>query len=143
MSDDLNSSILDCLIPGDDSGWPAAGQHGLAGRFLQLLEMLSDEGLRQLAIVTKNLPKDFCTLSRESQTAYLSTVEKEQPAAFQAVLKAAYSAYYTDQTVRQIIETKSGYEARPPQPQGYELQGFDETLLEPVRAKGPIWRKVP
>ena len=90
MSDDLNSSILDCLIPGDDSGWPAAGQHGLTLRFLQLLEMLSNEGLQQLATVTENLPKNFYTLSRVSQTAYLSTVEKEQPAAFQAVLKAAY-----------------------------------------------------
>lgn len=143
MSDDLNSSILDCLIPGDDSGWPAAGQHGLTLRFLQLLEMLSNEGLQQLATVTENLPKNFYTLSRDSQTVYLSTVEKEQPAAFQAVLKAAYSAYYTDQTVRQILETKTGYEARPPQPHGYELQSFDEELLEPVRAKGPIWREVP
>jgi hypothetical protein len=112
-------------------------------RFLQLLEMLSNEGLQQLATVTENLPKNFYTLSRVSQTAYLSTVEKEQPAAFQAVLKAAYSAYYTDQAVRQILETKTGYEARPPQPYGYELQSFDEELLEPVRAKGPIWREVP
>jgi hypothetical protein len=143
MSDDLNSSILDCLIPGNDSGWPAAGQHGLTLRFLQLLEMLSNEGLQQLATVTENLPKNFYTLSRDSQTTYLSTVEKEQPAAFQAVLKAAYSAYYTDQTVRQILETETGYEARPPQPHGYELQSFDEELLEPVREKGPMWREVP
>jgi hypothetical protein len=36
-----------------------------------------------------------------------------------------------------------GMEARPPFPKGHELEQGDWSLLEPVRARGRIWRRVP
>jgi hypothetical protein len=41
MSSDVVIAVLDCLVPGDTDGWPAAGQHGLAPKMLELLETLS------------------------------------------------------------------------------------------------------
>jgi hypothetical protein len=143
MSDNLNRCILDQLIPGDENGWPAAGQLDLYESFILLLERLSDHGLIHLNTVTDNLPTDFCLLSNLEQTQHLTAVEKDYPEAFQMLIKAAYSAYYTDVRVRLILERKTGYEARPPQPLGYDLPVFDETLLDPVRERGPIWRRVP
>lgn len=142
MSDETVKAMLDCLIPGDASGWPAAGQHGLTGRFRDLLESLFEEAESYLATVLAGLPDDFPALSADRQTACLTDLERDQPAAFEAVLKACYAAYYTDPKIRQILEKKTGYEARPPQPEGYQLPPFDESLLEPVRTRGPIWRKV-
>lgn len=142
MSDETVKAMLDCLIPGDASGWPPAGQHGLTGRFQELLASLFEEADSYLATVLAGLPDDFTALSADRQTACLAALESDQPDAFEAVLKACYAAYYTDPQIRQILEEKTGYEARPPQPEGYELPPFDESLLEPVRARGPIWRKV-
>ena len=143
MPDETLVAVLDCLIPGDATGWPAAGQHGLAPRFHELLEVLSTDGPEQLKTVLSHLPEDFLTLSTDQQTTSLQTVEASAPDAFETVLKACYSAYYTDPGIRRILEDKTGYEARPPQPLGYQMDPFDESLLEPVRARGPIWRKVP
>jgi len=57
-----------------------------------------------------------------------------------------YTAYYTDPRVLAQIHAATGYNAVPPQPQGYALEpfgAFDESLLEPVREMQPIWRRVP
>ncbi len=73
----------------------------------------------------------------------LREIEITRPGAFEQVVKAAYSAYYTDPAVRDVIARLTGYENRPPQPLGYQLPEFDESLLERVRSRGPIWRPVP
>ena len=143
MSSDVVIAVLDCLVPGDTDGWPAAGEHGLAPKMLELLETLSVDGREQLAIFLSQLPESFPTLSTEEQIEILKTIELSNPDSFETILKACYSAYYTDPEIRRILELKTGYEARPPQPLGYDMLPFDESLLEPVRARGPIWRKVP
>ena len=142
MSSDVVIAVLDCLVPGDTDGWPAAGQHGLAPKMLELLETLSVYGHQQLAIFLSQLPENFPALSTEKQIEILKTIELSNPDSFETILKACYSAYYTDPEIRRILELKTGYEARPPQPLGYDMLPFDESLLEPVRARGPIWRKV-
>ncbi len=143
MSNDVIIAVLDCLIPGDTYDWPPAGQHGLAPKMLELLETLSVDGREQLAIFLSQLPTNFPALSKDEQINSLKIMEVANPDAFETILKACYSAYYTDPEIRRILEQKTGYEARPPQPLGYEMLPFDESLLEPVRARGQIWRKVP
>jgi hypothetical protein len=36
-----------------------------------------------------------------------------------------------------------GMEARAPFPKGFEVPAGDYDLLDPVRARGPIWRDAP
>lgn len=144
VSGETVSALLNCLIPGEPkTGWPAAGQMGLGTRFIELMRLLHRDGDQLLESLFNALPKDFSEATAESQVACIVDFEKKCPAIFEATLKACYSAYYTHPEVRAIIEAKTGYEARPPQPQGYPLEPFDESLLEPVRARGPIWRQVP
>ncbi|MFZ8974592.1 MAG: hypothetical protein ACO2ZD_10910 [Pseudomonadales bacterium] len=143
-SDETVCALLDCLIPGEaSSGWPAAGQMGLGNRFIELMRLLHRDGDQLLQSLFNVLPDDFADATAETQVACLAAIEKTCPTIFDATLKACYSAYYTNPEVREIIEAKTGYEARPPQPQGYPLEPFDESLLDPVRARGPIWRPVP
>jgi len=48
------------------------------------------------------------------------------------------TCYYQDPRVLEAI----GVEARPPAPQGYQVIAGDLRLLEPVRRRGEIWRRV-
>ena len=71
MSSDVVIAVLDCLVPGDTDGWPAAGEHGLAPKMLELLETLSVYGRQQLAIFLSQLPENFPALSTEEQIEIL------------------------------------------------------------------------
>ena len=104
MSSDVVIAVLDCLVPGDTDGWPAAGQHGLAPKMLELLETLSVDGHQQLAIFLSQLPENFPALSTEEQIEILKTIELSNPDSFETILKACYSAYYTDPEIRRILE---------------------------------------
>ena len=47
--------------------------------------------------------------------------------------------YYRDDRVLRSLNL----ELRPPFPKGYELEQGDWSLLDPVKARPPMWRKVP
>jgi len=72
--------------------------------------------------------------------AALARFESEDPENFERLLTAAYNAHYTDPGIRDVIARLTGYENRPPQPLGYALEPFDESLLENVKAMKPFWR---
>ena len=90
MSKETIIAMLDCLIPGDATGWPAAGQHGLSNRFLKLLDSLFEQADKYLEIMLAELPDNFSALSTKQQTACLSSIESTQPDAFEAVHGESY-----------------------------------------------------
>lgn len=134
-------ALLDTLLPGDGTDWPAAGAHGLAGRTFALANNMPD-GADALATVLNALPKGFPDLAQQRREEQLREIEAQDIARFDAVVTAAYNAYYTDPAIRGIIERLTGYPNRPPQPEGYALDPFDESLLDAVKARGPTWRPV-
>lgn len=46
------------------------------------------------------------------------------------------TAYYSHPAVIQAF----GWPLAPPQPEGYTLEPFDESLLAPVKRRKPFWR---
>lgn len=86
------------------------------------------------------LPAGFVDLGTAAQTAALEAVEAARPAPFHELVRFAYVAYYRDGRVLARIERATGYPSRPPQPLGYELEPFDESLLDVVKARGPQYR---
>lgn len=126
------AAVLDTLLPGD-ADWPAAGS--LDGLAAQVAAKAPDGAL--LAA----LPAGFATLPAEAREATLREVEQAHPAAFERLVAAAYLAYYTHGAVRMVLERVTGYEARPPQPLGYDLPPFDESLLDTQRRRAPFWRE--
>lgn len=139
---DLFPVLLDTLLPGDSGDWPAAGTHGLAERSRKLAAEMPG-GTEAMETILKSLPEDFSDTAAAQRELQLREIEAAQPDAFGKLVTAAYNAYYTDPAIRDIIERLTGYENRPPQPQGYALPPFDESLLDQVKARGPIWRPVP
>jgi hypothetical protein len=135
------TALLDTLLPGDGADWPAAGAHGLAARTTALASGVPN-GAEALAAVLAALPTAFDTFAQPQREDVLRRIEAEESARFVAVITATYNAYYTDPAIRDIIERMTGYPNRPPQPEGYDLDPFDESLLDAVKARGPIWRSV-
>jgi hypothetical protein len=119
------AALLDTLLPGD-ADWPAAGR----------LDGIEDEVAAEAAPVLAALPAGFAA----GDEAALRAIEAAQPAAFERLVAAVYLAYYTHPAVRAVLERVTGYEARPPQPLGYELPPFDERLLDTQRKRAPFWR---
>ncbi len=139
MTDRL-TIVLDRLLPGDaERGWPAAGSLGLAATARRLAEDRDDTGALEATLAV--LPEDFDTAPDAAQTAALAALEAAEPDAFARLLLYAYGAYYTDARVRAVVEARTGYPARPPQPEGYDLPPFDDSLLETVRQRAPFWRR--
>jgi hypothetical protein len=130
MTDDPLAAILDTLLPGSPEGWPSAG-------------MLADKLREELdaAPIIAALPADLAMRDAEAREAALRVIEAAHKQDFDRLVNAAYLAYYTDPGVRQVIERLTGYEARPPQPLGYELEPFDERLLENQKKRAPFCRR--
>ena len=60
-------------------------------------------------------------------------------AAAATLTRVVLQCYYRDDRVVRSL----GLELRPPFPRGYELEQGDWSLLDPVRARPPMWRRVP
>ena len=134
------NAALDTLLPGDER-WPGAGGLGLVDRVMELAGLdPSHPGMVGEAL--SELPPDLHCQDLSARTARMEGLEKEHPALFGVLQLLGYNAYYTDTRVLGVVESRTGYEARPPQPLGYFLEPFDESLLEKVRARAPFWRRV-
>jgi len=80
----------------------------------------------------------FVDLEPAAQTSVLETVEERWPAFFTALVEHTYRGYYILAAVKRAI----GFEARPPQPLGYQLEPFDPALLDRQRQRAPFWRPI-
>ena len=121
------AAVLATLLPGD-APWPSGAVVADA--------VAADLAPGDWAALSASLPGGFTA----GDEAALRAVEQQHPAAFERMVTAAYLAYYTEPSVRAVLEQVTGYEARPPQPLGYQLEPFDETLLERQRLRAPFWR---
>jgi hypothetical protein len=55
------------------------------------------------------------------------------------LMRVILQCYYRDDRVLRSL----GLELRPPYPKGYGLEQGDWSLLDPVKARPPIWRRTP
>jgi hypothetical protein len=60
-------------------------------------------------------------------------------AAAATLIRVVLQCYYRDDRVVHSL----GLELRPPFPKGYTLEQGDWSLLDPVKARPPMWRQVP
>ena len=139
---DLISAAFDRIIPAQDK-FPGAGDLGGAQFVEQVaaknitLRRAFGEGLAQLEIAASHRDGEgFVGLSPEAQVETLKAVEAAHPAFFREFVRQCYNFYYTNPEVFDLI----GYTM--PDPQDYQPLPFDESLLEPVRQRGQMWRPV-
>lgn len=116
-------------MPGGDDPAIVATLQSAAGRDAPALKRI----LQTVLTATGGVPT-----SRE-QTSFaerVSVMRGEAPEDFAVVEAVIARAYYRDPRVLAAL----GVPPRPPFPMGYAIEETDWSLLDPVRARGNIWR---
>ena len=134
----LISAILDRLIPANDD-LPSAGRMGLEGEVLRLArnqQQFHERFTNALGTFCSTNP-NFTTSPAELQDEMLRSFETVHPDAFRTFLDISYIVYYKDSRVHKRL----GWENRPPQPEGYPMAPWDESVLKNIRKRKPFWRK--
>jgi hypothetical protein len=142
----LLRAVLDEIIPpSDDGSFPGAGELGVGKRIEEVLAQqpevghLIERGLASIGrLAESRSPSGFVGLAGPERAALLREVEAAEPAFFGALLMQTYFGYYTDRRITDRLGVRN-----PPQPDGYDLEPGDLSLLDPVRARPKLWRDVP
>lgn len=134
----LLTAVLNRIVPAH-AEMPAAGDLGVANFVANIAAAATHhrrillDGLAQIEIAAQSRGGNFAALPPPAQTATLQAVAAAQPAFFQELVTQTYRGYYTNATVFDQLKY------RPPNRADYHPRPFDESLLEPVRQRGPIW----
>jgi hypothetical protein len=126
---------------------PASAEHGVPGAdddriFADIVASLDREAaaVRQaLALLDQLAGGALHTLPVERQRSVLQDFRKQQPASTTALIATTVRCYYRDDRVMRSL----GMEPRPPFPEGFDVPQGDWSILEPVRARGRIYREAP
>lgn len=132
--DPFLGAVLTSLLPGDGT-WPSAASTGLPAWFSDRagrMPALADA----IAWLRSSLPANFASRAPAEREADLRTCETRDPHRFSIVTTEAFNGYYIDPAVLAVVEKKTGFPARPPQPMGHRLQAFDLSIID--GRKGPV-----
>ncbi|MGD9883404.1 MAG: hypothetical protein AB7F22_29520 [Reyranella sp.] len=125
---------------------PASAAYGVPGAddekiFADILASLGRDrddirtALGRLAALSRG---SFADLLPGRRTEVASALRSEGGSALAALVRVVLLCYYRDDRVMQSL----GQEPRPPFPKGHVVEQGDWSLLDPVRARPPIWRRV-
>jgi hypothetical protein len=134
----LLDSILDRLIPAVDE-LPSAGQMNLSDEIVRL----SGQQARFSALFTNSMNSFgsqnplFNSLAPEQQDDAIRAFEADSAELFDVLLSISYIVYYKDSRVHDRI----GWSGKSPQPDGNEMEPWDESVLENMRKREPFWRR--
>ena len=139
------ASVLDRIIPPSGDGrLPGAGEIGLAGAIEEALRetpgRLAEvaEGLAALdGLARSRGSEDFSALPDPARLEALGELEAARPEFLPGLVFHTYVGYYQDPRVVEAL----GLEARPPHPDGYEMEPGDLTLLDDVRRRTKLYRE--
>ena len=132
-------AIMDRMIPAIED-LPSAGQMGLTAEIIRLAakqKRFEDLFNSATEAFESNSPY-FLTSSTSVQDENLKSFESNNPDLFNTIRTIVYIVYYKDPRVH----TRIDWNGRAPQPQGYEMDPWDESVLVNARKRQPFWRKV-
>lgn len=125
------------MIPASDAhGMPGADDPGILAEMIHSLNRDAPALRRLLLAVDQAAGGALCALGPADQAALLARFRRERPEAFGVAEQVVARAYYRDDRVLRAI----GMDPRPPFPGGYTVEAGDLSLLDPVRARGRIYR---
>src|SRR6516164_3588073 len=135
--DDLRAIAAEIIPASAEFEVPGADDPAIQADILATLGRdggLVREALDQLARLAGAPLASFDRAQREAVALELRGKGGEAVATLTRVVLQCY--YRDDRVVRSL-----GLEPRPPYPKGHELEQGDWSLLDPVRARPPMWRR--
>ena len=121
---------LEFDVPGADDSAIQADIVATLGRDAGLVR----EALDQLARLAG---RPLASLDPARREAVAMELRATGGAAVAALTRVVLQCYYRDDRVVRAL----GLEPRPPYPKGHVLEDGDWSLLDPVRARPPMWRR--
>ena len=133
--------VAGILIPASDEyGIPGANDETIFARILVLAAERAESiksGVETLnARANERHGGDFLDLNDAQRTALLR--DEASSTLLQQMIHCTATTYYQDGRVLESIDLKS----TPPFPGGHEIEQGDWTLLDPVKARAPFYRRV-
>jgi len=138
----LLSTVIDVIIPASN-GSPSASDTDVATHVESSLSTSSatrnllTSGLQAIEVTSgRAYRKSLADLTYEQRESLLSKIESALPEFFNVLIQQTYSGYYTNSNV---LRSK-GIHVGAPQPEGFQMEPFQESLLERVRSSGTKYR---
>lgn len=128
------------MIPASaEYGVPGADDNSIFADIVASLDRESGPVRQALARLDQLCGHPFVEAATDRQCRVLDQFRKDNPALTAALIAATVRCYYRDDRVMRSL----GMEPRPPFPKGFDVAQGDWSLLDPVRARGKVYRKAP
>jgi hypothetical protein len=126
------------IPPSATYGVPGADDDNIFNDILGNLERDRDDICRALADLATLGGGAFADLGVDRRAEVAETFRKTGGAPLAALVRVVLLCYYRDDRVMRSL----GQEPRPPFPKGHVVEQGDWSLLDPVRARPPMYRRV-
>ncbi|WP_193176948.1 hypothetical protein [Oricola nitratireducens] len=125
------------MIPASaEYGVPGADDPRILADILQSIDRDREALGKALRAIDGSADRRLANLPEPEQARRLAAFRVASPDLAAVIESVTARCYYRDDRVMASI----GMEVRPPFPHGYEVEQGDWSLLEPVRARGRIYR---
>ena len=137
------AALLDLIIPPSGDGrMPGAAEYDIWGYIhdaaATLAPVIRDELARLDAQARAQQGESFAALDESARQILVGQMRAADPDFLARLAEQTIACYYQQDRVMIAI----GMEARPPFPVGYQVEAGDLSLLDPVRARGRVYRQV-
>jgi hypothetical protein len=128
------------MIPASaEYGVPGADDDTIFADIVASLDRETDPVCQALARLDELCGRPFAAVAADQQCSVLDRFRKDNPALAAALIAATVRCYYRDDRIMRSL----GMEPRPPFPKGFDVAQGDWSLLDPVRARGRVYRDAP
>lgn len=132
-------ALAGTIIPPSASyGVPGADDERIFSDILHSLERDRDDVHLALSHLARLAGGGFAELDPARRAEVAATFRETGGAPLAALVRVVLLCYYRDDRVMQSL----GLEPRPPFPLGHVVEQGDWSLLDPVRARAPMYRSV-
>jgi hypothetical protein len=142
MNDRFIACLADTLLPGDDGPPPLPCASEIRVDRALATRVAADDGTayRRALMAVARAAGDAHTFVRatgEVRSAAVAAAERAAPDELRAVVVLLFEAYYQSEPVIRAM----GWRPQSPQPLGHPVEPLDVALLEPVKARAPMWKR--
>jgi hypothetical protein len=132
-------ALAGAIIPASSAyDVPGADDEKIFGDILRSLERDHDDICRALAHLVTLSGGAFAELGPERRAGVAAAFREAGGAPLAALVRVVLLCYYRDDRVMRSL----GQEPRPPFPKGHVVEQGDWSLLDPVRARPSMYRRV-
>lgn len=137
---DTLAALLDTMIPANaEFGAPSGGDEEILNDVLaSMTGNAADTVIELLGKLQKLTSEPFAAQAPATRWTIFEKLQQDEPHSIRLLGGLALQCYYRNGRTLESL----GMEARSPFPLGQEVEQGDWTLLDPVKARGKIYREV-